>query len=71
MVATARLHGLDAEGYLRDLSYVLPYWPRDRLLELAPPFWTATRARLDAAQLDSETLPLTVPPPVTTSATEQ
>ena len=71
MVATARLHGLDAEAYLRDLIYVLPYWPRDRFLELAPPFWTATRARLDAVQLDSETLPLTVPPPITASATEQ
>ena len=71
MVATARLHGFDAEANLRDLSYVLPYWRRDRFLELTPPFWTATRARLDAAQLDSETLPLTVPPPVTTSATEQ
>lgn len=71
MVATARLHGLDIEEYLRDLIYVLPYWPRERVLELAPPFWQATRERLDAAQLDSETLPLTVPPPITTDATEQ
>ena len=71
MVATARLHGLDVEQYLRDLIYVLPYWPRERFLELAPPFWRATRERLDAVQLDSETLPLTVPPPITTDATEQ
>ena len=71
MVATARLPGLDVEQYPRDLIYVLPYSPRERFLELAPPFWRATRERLDAVQLDSETLQLTVPPPITTDAPEQ
>jgi hypothetical protein len=42
---------------------VLPHWPRDRYLELAPKYWRATRERLDAAQLEAELGTLTVPPP--------
>src|SRR5690606_17673068 len=34
--ASARLHGLDPEAYFRDLIRVLPFWPRDRHLELCP-----------------------------------
>jgi len=49
LIATARLHRLDPELYLRDLIRVLPYWPRERFLELCPRDWIATRARLDAA----------------------
>jgi len=55
LVASARLHGLEPLAYLRDLIRVLPFWPRDRHLELAPKYWAATRATLDARQLD-ETL---------------
>ena len=40
------------------------HWPTDRYLELAPKYWLATRARLDAAELDAEVGPLTVPPPI-------
>jgi len=61
LVATARLHHLDPEAYLRDLFRVLPHWPRDRYLELCPRDWPATRARLDAAQLEAELGPLTIP----------
>ena len=61
LVASARLHGLDPEVYLRDVFRVFPFWPRDRYLELAPKYWLATRARLDAAQLRAELGPLTVP----------
>jgi hypothetical protein len=43
LVGSARLHQLDPEQYLRDLFRVLPHWPRDRYLELAPKFWTRTR----------------------------
>jgi hypothetical protein len=39
------------------------HWPRDRYLELSPRDWPATRARLDAAELESELGPLTIPPP--------
>jgi hypothetical protein len=38
---------------------VLPYWPRDRFLELCPREWRVTRDRLD--ELERELGPLTVP----------
>jgi len=63
LVASSRLHRLDPEAYLRDLFRVLPHWPRDRYLELAPRYWLATRARLDPGQLELELGPLDVPPP--------
>lgn len=62
LIASARLHGLDSEAYLRDLFRVLPHWPQGRYLELAPKYWLATRARLDPAQLKAELGPLAVPP---------
>ena len=42
---------------------VVPYWPRDRYLELSPKYWTATRARLDGRELDLPVGHITVPPP--------
>ncbi len=63
LIASARLHGLDPEQYLRDLFRVLPQWPRDRYIELAPKYWAATRARIDAAQLEIEIGWITIPPP--------
>lgn len=62
LIASARLHRLDPEAYLRDLFRVLPHWPRERFLELCPRDWSATRARLDTAELDRELGPLTIPP---------
>ena len=69
LIASARLHRLDPEAYLRDLIRVAPHWPRDRYLELAPRYWLATRARLDAAQLERELGPLDLP--ASTPAAEQ
>ncbi len=63
LIASARLHRLDPEAYLRDLFRVLAHWPRDRYLELAPKYWAATRARLDETELARELGVLTVPPP--------
>ena len=63
LIASARLHKLDPELYLRDVFRVLPHWPRDRYLELAPRYWSATRARLDPEELDQELGPLKVPEP--------
>jgi transposase len=71
LIASARLHRLDPEGYLRDLFRVLAHWPRDRYLELAPKYWAQTRARLDAAELATEIGPLTVPPPLPIPSGEQ
>jgi transposase len=63
LIASCQLHGLDAETYLTDIFRVLPYWPRDRYLELAPKYWRATRARLSQRELEIEVGPVTVPPP--------
>lgn len=70
LVASARLHRLDPESYLRDLFRVLAHWPRDRYLELAPKYWARTRARLVPAELEKEIGPLTVPPLLPTPAPE-
>lgn len=61
LIASARLHQLDPEAYLRDLFRVLPHWPRDRYLELSPRDWPRTREDLVPAQLAAELGPLTVP----------
>lgn len=65
MVASAKLHGLDPETYLRDILRVLAHWPKNRYLELAAVNWTATRARLDPTELAAELGPLTVPDAIT------
>lgn len=65
LIASARLHGIEPQQYLRDLIRVLPHWPRDRFLELAPKFWMATRARIDASQLTPELGLIDVPTAVT------
>jgi transposase len=74
MIASARLHNLDAEDYLRDIFRVLPHWPKDRYLELAPKYWAATRVRLDARELAAEvgvlTIPAPLPPPAEQHATD-
>ena len=41
---------------------VLPSWPRERYLELAPAHWRATRARLNPAELDMPISSFEVPP---------
>ena len=71
LIASCRLHGLDPEAYLRDLFRVLAHWPRHRFLELAPKYWTATRACLDPEELAHEIGPLTVPPPIAPTREEQ
>lgn len=68
MIASAKLHDLDPEQYLRDIFRVLPHWPADRYLELAPKYWRTTRAKLDPTQLDDEVGPLAVPPAVVDGA---
>jgi transposase len=61
LIASCKLHGLDPEAYLRDLFRILVHWPRDRYLELAPRYWAATRARLNAGELKLPLGSLTVP----------
>jgi hypothetical protein len=64
LVASCKLHGLDPEAYLADVLRVMPYWPRERYLELCPRDWTRTRARLDPGELARPLGHVTVPPPL-------
>lgn len=64
LIASCRLHRLDPFAYLEEILRVLPSWPRDRYLELAPVHWTATRARLNPDELAVQLGSFTVPPPV-------
>lgn len=68
LIASCKLHGLDPELYLSEVIHVMPYWPRDRYLELAPAYWAQTRARLDATELAQEVGVITVPAPMGSSA---
>jgi hypothetical protein len=63
LIASCVLHGLDVETYLAEVIRVVPYWPRDRYLELAPKYWAATRARLNELELQLPVGRVTVPPP--------
>ncbi|MFN0253533.1 MAG: IS66 family transposase [Kofleriaceae bacterium] len=63
LIASARLHQLDPEEYLRDIFRVLPCWPSERYIELAPRYWRQTRARLVHDELDCDVGWLTVPEP--------
>lgn len=61
LIASARLHRLDPEAYLRDIIRILPFWPKERYLALAPRYWAATRARLNADELAAEVGSITIP----------
>ncbi|MBX3157659.1 MAG: IS66 family transposase [Deltaproteobacteria bacterium] len=65
IIATCRLHAIDPFVYFDEVLRVLPYWPHDRYIELAPPHWLATRARLDAEQIARPLSDFTVPSPPT------
>jgi transposase len=67
IIATCRLHGLDPFVYFDEVLRLLPYWPQDRYLELAPQHWHATRARLDPNELERPLSHITVPSPPSAS----
>ena len=50
LLASCQMHGIEPQGYLRDLFCLLPSWPRRRVLELAPVYWTETLKQEDAQQ---------------------
>ena len=64
LIASCVLHALDPERYLAEIIRVMPYWPRDRYLELAPKYWATTRARLVEGELALPLGHITVPPPL-------
>ena len=65
LIASCQLHRLDPETYLAEIIRVMPYWPRDRVLDLAPKYWARTRATLDPDELARPLGPLTVSAPTT------
>ena len=46
---------------MRCLIRLVPHWPPDRMLELAPLFWARTRERLDLNALAAELGPIPIP----------
>jgi len=62
IIASCRLHAIDPYQYLEEVMRVLPYWPRDRYLELAPKHWLTTRARLSPAELAAPLSAFEIPP---------
>lgn len=68
IIATCRLHGIDPFVYFDEVLRVLPYWPQERYLDLAPQRWLATRATLQTAELERPLSRITVPPPASASA---
>jgi len=50
LLASARLHDIEPLGYIRDLFCLLPSWPRNRVLELAPAYWKQTFEQSETQQ---------------------
>ncbi|WP_434047592.1 MULTISPECIES: IS66 family transposase [Sorangium] len=50
LIASCGLHGVEPWAYLRDVLILLPTWPPDRLIELAPKSWKQTLENADARQ---------------------
>jgi hypothetical protein len=60
------------EDYLRCLIRLVPLWPPDRMLELAPLYWERTKARLDPNKLAEDLGGIPFPDaPLDISAAEQ
>jgi len=51
LLASCQLHELEPFGYLRDLFCLLPSWPINRILELAPAYWKKTIADPETQKL--------------------
>ncbi len=50
LLASCQMHGIEPQGYLRDLLCLLPSWPRSRVLELAPAYWKQTLEQEETQQ---------------------
>jgi transposase len=61
IIASCRLHAIDPQQYLEEVLRVLPYWPPQRYLELAPNRWAATRAKLRHDELAAHLSAFTIP----------
>lgn len=50
LLASCEMHGLEPYAYLRDLLCLLPSWPINQVLELAPANWKVTVGRPEVQQ---------------------
>jgi transposase len=50
LLASCSLHEIEPLGYIRDLLCLLPRWPHQRVLELAPMNWRETLKQREAQQ---------------------
>ena len=50
LLASARLHDIEPQSYIRDLLCLVRTWPRERILELAPCNWKQTLEQPDTQQ---------------------
>jgi len=50
LLASCQLHGIEPWAYLRDIFCLLRWWPKNRLLELAPAFWKQTLQQPETQQ---------------------
>ena len=62
LIASCRLHSIDPQLYLDEVMRLLPYWPKERYLELAPKYWRGTRSNLSSVELEADLCPFTIPP---------
>jgi len=51
LIASCQLHDIEPWAYLRDLLCLLPSWPQQRVLELAPKYWKQTLEQQDTQKL--------------------
>lgn len=61
LLASCRLHRVEPLQYLDEVLRLLPFWPKERHLELAPKHWRATRETLDADELAAPLGSFTIP----------
>jgi transposase len=50
LIASCALHGIEPWSYLRDVLILLPTWPPDRVIELAPKSWKQTLENADTRE---------------------
>jgi transposase len=50
LLASARLHDIEPLAYIRDLFCLLPAWPLQRVLELAPAYWKKTLEQVETQE---------------------
>jgi transposase len=50
LIASCQLHDIEPWAYLRDVLTLMPSWPSNAVLELAPKFWNETREKPETQQ---------------------